>query len=81
LTPIAGYEGGIVATNLLEGNSATVNYDVVPTIVFSLPPLAGVGFSKRLPAKRVCVSERIEKSRTRGIPPAELERSVPDSKY
>ena len=47
LTPIAGYEGGIVATNLLEGNSATVNYDVVPTIVFSLPPLAGVGFSEK----------------------------------
>ena len=47
LTPIAGYEGGIVAANLLEGNSATVSYGAVPTIVFSLPPLAAVGFSER----------------------------------
>ena len=47
LTPIAGYEGRIVATNLLEGNSTAVNYGLVPTVVFSIPPLAAVGFSEK----------------------------------
>jgi glutathione reductase (NADPH) len=43
LTPVAGYEGRIVAANLLEGNHATPNYEVVPSVVFTLPPLASVG--------------------------------------
>jgi glutathione reductase (NADPH) len=43
LTPVAGYGGRIVAANLLGGNHATPEYDVVPSVVFTLPPLAGVG--------------------------------------
>jgi glutathione reductase (NADPH) len=47
LTPAASYEGRIVATNLLEGNHVKPNYDAVPSVVFSLPPLAGVGLRER----------------------------------
>ena len=47
LTPIAGYEGRIVATNLLEGNRATALYTAVPSVVFSVPPLATAGLSEQ----------------------------------
>jgi glutathione reductase (NADPH) len=47
LTPVAGYEGRIVAANLLEGNHVTASYAAVPTVVFTVPPLASVGLSER----------------------------------
>lgn len=43
LTPVATYEGEIVATNLLEGNHLTHNYLGIPSVVFTIPPLASVG--------------------------------------
>ncbi len=43
LTPIAGYGGEIVAANLLHGNSAKANFLAVPSVVFTVPPLARVG--------------------------------------
>jgi glutathione reductase (NADPH) len=43
LTPVAGYEGRVVAANLLEGNHRTPSYEAIPSVVFTLPPLAGVG--------------------------------------
>src|SRR5918994_3846033 len=43
LTPVATYEGEIVATNLLEGNHLTHNYIGIPSVVFTVPPLASVG--------------------------------------
>lgn len=43
MTPVAGYEGEIVAANLLEGNHRKPNYLAVPTVVFTVPPLAAVG--------------------------------------
>ncbi len=43
LTPIAGLEGGIVAHNLLHGNTQTPNYAGTPTVVYTIPPLARVG--------------------------------------
>ncbi|MBI2640308.1 MAG: NAD(P)/FAD-dependent oxidoreductase [Candidatus Sungbacteria bacterium] len=46
LTPVAGYEGSIVATNLLEGNRLTPDYTGVPSVVFTIPPLATVGLSE-----------------------------------
>lgn len=43
LTPVASMEGRVVASNLLEGNYRKPNYIGVPTVVFTIPPLAGVG--------------------------------------
>jgi glutathione reductase (NADPH) len=43
LTPVAAYEGRIVASNLLKGNHRKVEHMAVPTIVFTIPPLAAVG--------------------------------------
>jgi glutathione reductase (NADPH) len=47
LTPVAGYEGSVVAANLLEGNHRMTSYEAVPSVVFTLPPLASVGISER----------------------------------
>jgi glutathione reductase (NADPH) len=43
LTPVAGYEGRVVATNLLDGNHLVARYDAIPSVVFTTPPLARVG--------------------------------------
>jgi glutathione reductase (NADPH) len=46
LTPVAGMQGRIVATNLLTGNTRTPNYDGIPTVVFTTPPLVAVGLDE-----------------------------------
>jgi glutathione reductase (NADPH) len=46
LTPVANYEGGIVASNMLKGNHQKPNYTGIPTVVFSIPPVASVGLSE-----------------------------------
>ncbi|MHB1487685.1 MAG: dihydrolipoyl dehydrogenase family protein [Acidimicrobiales bacterium] len=46
LTPVAGMQGGIVATNLLKGNTRTPNYEGIPSVVFTTPPLARVGLDE-----------------------------------
>ncbi len=46
LTPIANYDGQIIADNLL-GKNKTVNYKGTPSVVFTIPPLALVGLSEK----------------------------------
>lgn len=46
LTPVAGYEGSIVAKNLLGGNRHQPDRRGIPTVVFSVPPLAAVGLTE-----------------------------------
>jgi glutathione reductase (NADPH) len=46
LTPVAGMQGRIVATNLLTGNTRTPTYEGIPTVVFTTPPLAAVGLDE-----------------------------------
>ncbi|HEY3162212.1 MAG TPA: NAD(P)/FAD-dependent oxidoreductase [Vicinamibacterales bacterium] len=43
LTPVASYEGRVVAANLLEGNHTRAEYVAVPSVVFTIPPLARAG--------------------------------------
>ncbi len=47
LTPVAGYEGRIVAANLLRGNHQKPEYLGTPTVVFTIPPLASVGLQEQ----------------------------------
>jgi glutathione reductase (NADPH) len=47
LAPVASYEGLIVAANLLKGNHQKPNYLGIPSVVFTVPPLAAVGLSER----------------------------------
>ncbi len=46
LTPVADYEGAIVASNLLKGNHQKPNYTGIPTVVFSIPAVASVRLSE-----------------------------------
>jgi glutathione reductase (NADPH) len=47
LTPVATYEGSLVATNLIKGNVLKSNYSGLPSVVFSIPPLASVGMQEK----------------------------------
>ncbi len=46
LTPVAGMQGGVVASNLLKGNHQMPNYAGIPSVVFTTPPLAVVGLTE-----------------------------------
>jgi glutathione reductase (NADPH) len=52
LTPVAGYDGRVVATNLLEGNTVVPDYAIVPSVLFTLPPLASVGLGEQAARER-----------------------------
>jgi glutathione reductase (NADPH) len=52
LTPVAGYEGRIVAANLLEGNHLKTDYLGVPTVAFTIPPVASIGLSEQSARER-----------------------------
>ena len=46
LTPVAGYQGRVAASNLIEGNHVPVDYSAIPSVVFTVPPLAAVGLGE-----------------------------------
>lgn len=46
LTPVASYEGIVVASNLLKGNNQKPNYVGIPTVTFAIPSLAAVGLNE-----------------------------------
>ena len=46
LTPVASYDGAIVAANLLNGNHQKPTYLGIPTVVFTIPPLVAVGLGE-----------------------------------
>lgn len=46
LTPVSSHDAKVVATNLLEGNHVRPDYRGVPSVVFTLPPLAAVGMTE-----------------------------------
>lgn len=43
LTPVGGAEGRAAADNLLNGNRTKLDYNAIPFVVFTIPPLARVG--------------------------------------
>ncbi len=46
LTPVSSHEAKVVVANLLEGNRHRPNYLGVPSVAFTIPPLAAVGLSE-----------------------------------
>jgi glutathione reductase (NADPH) len=46
LTPKADHDAAVLATNLLEGNRRTVNYEGIASAVFAIPPLASAGLTE-----------------------------------
>ena len=46
LTPVASLEGRVAGANLLERNRLIPDYGAVPTVVFTVPPLASVGLQE-----------------------------------
>lgn len=46
LTPVASFEAYTAVANLLGGNRRKAEYPPIPSVVFSLPPLASVGLGE-----------------------------------
>lgn len=46
LTPVSSHDANVVAANLLHGNHAKPDYRGVPSVAFSLPPIAAVGIGE-----------------------------------
>tara|TARA_R110000782_G_scaffold78276_8_gene155471 strand:- start:129351 stop:130700 length:1350 start_codon:yes stop_codon:yes gene_type:complete len=53
LTPVAIREGHAFADTVFGNNPRTVDYDCIPSAVFSHPPLAGVGMTEREARERL----------------------------
>ncbi|NJW53298.1 dihydrolipoyl dehydrogenase family protein [Salinimicrobium oceani] len=46
LTPVAVYEGHIIASNIIKGNNRRAEYPPMPSVVFTLPAMASVGLTE-----------------------------------
>jgi glutathione reductase (NADPH) len=46
LTPVSAHDGRVVATNILGGNSRKPDYRGVPSVAFTIPPIASVGLTQ-----------------------------------
>lgn len=46
LTPVSSHDAKVVAGNILEGNHLRPNYTGVPSVAFTLPPIASVGLGE-----------------------------------
>lgn len=62
LTPVSSHDAKVVAANLLEGNHAKPNYVGVPSVAFTIPPIAAVGVNERQ-AKEQGLQYRVNKQR------------------
>lgn len=47
LSPVADMEAYVVGENLVKGNRAEANYEGIPTVVFTTPPMASVGMNEK----------------------------------
>jgi glutathione reductase (NADPH) len=46
LTPVSSHDAKVVAANMLDGTDARPNYRGVPSVAFTVPPIAAVGLSE-----------------------------------
>jgi glutathione reductase (NADPH) len=47
LTPVAAHDARLAASNMLEGNRHKVSYRGIPSVAFTIPPIASVGMSEQ----------------------------------
>ncbi len=47
LTPVSSHDAKVVAANLLHGNAERPNYKGVPSVAFTIPPIAAVGVTEQ----------------------------------
>jgi len=47
LTPVASHDGKVAAENMLHGNQQKPNYLGVPSVAFTIPPIASAGLGER----------------------------------
>jgi len=52
LTPVSSHDGAVVAANILEGNRHQPDYRGLPSVAFTLPPIAAVGLSEAAARQR-----------------------------
>ena len=48
LSPVASYEGRVIAENFLQGDVREVDYTTIPQSIFITPPLASVGLTETI---------------------------------
>jgi len=61
LSPVASYEGHIVADNIIRGNQRKHERPVTPTVTFTTPPIASVGMLEQVAKEKgVTFSTRFE---------------------
>lgn len=63
LTPVSSHDGKVVAANLLHGLSHRPDYRGVPSVAFTVPPIASVGLSEEA-ARREPLKVRINAAST-----------------
>jgi glutathione reductase (NADPH) len=52
LTPVSSHDAKVVAVNILQGNHQQPDYRGVPSVAFTLPPIAAVGLSEAAARKQ-----------------------------
>jgi glutathione reductase (NADPH) len=61
LSPVADMEAYVLGENIVKGNRVEANYEGIPTVVFTNPPMASVGMDEA-----ECISGRINYKVKRG---------------
>jgi glutathione reductase (NADPH) len=46
LTPVSSHDAKVVAANLIDGKRSTPNYKGVPSVAFTIPPIASTGLNE-----------------------------------
>lgn len=54
LTPVSSHDAKVVAANILEGNHRKPDYGGVPSVAFTIPPIASVGLTEAKARENGC---------------------------
>ena len=63
LTPVSSHDAKVVAGNIIEGNRCTPDYRGVPSVAFTVPPIASVGLGE-VEAKAAGLKVKVKCERT-----------------